>query len=116
MTTSEVTVSPEDRYSDDYERAAGGLDFDDDPVSGRARSLGDAFVSGGPEALLEEVENLIPDSWRGHIAQFPITALAVGFGVGLFLGMKRGPEVISAASAMFTAAATSSLGDILHQE
>ena len=46
----------------------------------------------GPEALFEEVENLIPDPWKEHIKSFPLTAVLIGVGVGVFLGMKKGDE------------------------
>lgn len=96
---------------DDYESAAGGMDFDED--KGKAHGLGAALLEGGPDAFLDHLEEMIPETWREQIANYPITALTVGFGVGLYLGMKRGSEVISAGSAMLSAAATASLGEIL---
>lgn len=77
------------------------------------RSLGEALMDGGPDALLEEIEGLIPDSWKEHIARFPITAVAAGVGLGIFLGMRKGDELISAASAMMSAAATTNLNRVL---
>jgi hypothetical protein len=96
---------------EDFERSAGGMDFDDD--SNRdADDLGNSFLEGGPDAILEELENLLPESWREQIVQFPLTALAVGFGVGLVLGMKKGDEILTAGSAMLSAAATANLSEI----
>jgi hypothetical protein len=96
---------------EDFERSAGGMDFDDDP--GRDREdPGASFLEGGPDAILEELENMLPDSWREQIVHFPLTALAVGFGVGVLLGMKKGDEILTAGSAMLSAAATANLSQI----
>ena len=97
---------------DARERAAGGLDFDN-PIREHAASLGSKIAENGPEALFEEIENMLPDSWREHISAFPLTAVLVGAGVGLFLGMKKGDEVIAAGTSMLTAAAMSNLGSII---
>lgn len=94
---------------EDYERAAGGLDFDEDSGS----SFGEKLLQGGPDAVLDQIEELLPDQWREHIVRFPLAALAVGFGVGLFLGMKKGDDVISAGSAMLSAAATAQMAQII---
>jgi len=93
---------------DDPERAAAGMDFDY-PVREKASHLGNKLAEGGPQALFEEIENLLPESWRGHIAEFPIAAVLLGFGVGIFLGMKKGDEVIAAGTSMVTAAAMSNV-------
>jgi hypothetical protein len=96
---------------EDFERSAGGMDFDDDP--GRdPDDFGNSFLKGGPDAILEEIENMLPESWREHIVQFPLAALAVGFSVGLVLGMKKGDEILTAGSAMLSAAATANLSQI----
>ncbi len=95
---------------DDYERAAGGMDLDEDSES---KDFGEAFLEGGPEALLDKIEELLPDQWRDQIVHFPLTALAIGFGVGLFLGMKKGDDVLTAGSAMLSAAATAQMTEIL---
>jgi len=92
---------------DDPERAAAGMDFDN-PVREKASHLGNKLAE-GPQALFEEIENLLPESWRGHIAEFPIAAVLLGFGVGIFLGMKKGDEVIAAGTSMVTAAAMSNV-------
>ena len=67
------------------------------------------MAENGPEALFDEIENLIPETWREHIAEFPVTALLVGLGVGIFLGMRKGDEIIAAGTSMITAAAMSNV-------
>jgi len=89
---------------DDHERAAAGLDFDF-PIREKAASLGQAVAENGPEALFEEIENLLPESWREQITTFPIAAVLLGLGVGVFLGMKKGDEIIAAGTSMLSAAA-----------
>ncbi len=102
----------DDRYTDPHERAAGGLDFDDD-IRGKASSFGSQLASEGPEALLEQIEELLPESWREQIRSFPLAAVAIGVGVGIFLGMKKGDEVIAAGSSLIAAAATANLNAAL---
>src|ERR1700741_3422383 len=89
---------------EDHERSAAGMDFDS-PISEKAGKLGSKLVEEGPEALFEEIENLLPESWRDHIKEFPIAAVLLGFGVGVWLGMKKGDEVIAAGTSMASAAA-----------
>ena len=89
---------------DDHERAAAGLDFDF-PMREKAASLGQSVAENGPEALFEEIENLLPETWREHIKSFPLAAIILGVGVGVFLGMKKGDEIIAAGSSMISAAA-----------
>jgi hypothetical protein len=102
----------DDRHSDRYERAAGGMDYDE-PIHERAASIGSKLANGGPEALFEEIENLLPESWRQHITAYPITALAIGVGLGLFLGMKKGEQIVAAGSSMVAAAAAANLNKIM---
>ena len=92
------------RGREDHETSAAGMDFDS-PMREKASHLGSKLVEEGPEALFEEIENLLPESWREHISQFPIVALAVGFGAGIWLGMKKGDELIAAGASMASAAA-----------
>ena len=99
---------------DDPERSAAGMDYDY-PIREKATKLGSALAENGPEALFEEIENLLPESWREHIAQFPIAAVLLGFGVGVWLGMKKGDEVIAAGTSMVTAAAMSNVSQAMNR-
>lgn len=98
----------------DYEDSAAGMDYDDES-SAPKRDFGAALLEGGPDALLEQLEEMVPESWREQIARYPMAALTLGFGVGLYLGMKRGSEVVSAGSAMLSAAATANMGRIMSE-
>ena len=93
---------------DNHERSAAGMDYDF-PIKEKASKLGSTLVENGPEALFQEIENLLPESWRGHITEFPLAAILLGFGVGMWLGMKKGDEVIAAGTSMVTAAAMSNV-------
>jgi hypothetical protein len=104
-----------DRYSDDFESAAGGLDYDD-PVREKATNIGAKLAADGPQALLDEVEELLPDEWREQVVNFPITAVLLGLGVGIFLGMRKSDEIIAAGTAMITAAATQNFNSVLGQQ
>lgn len=89
------------------------LDFDSSPIRERAASLGAAIAEGGPQALFDELENLLPDEWREHIRTFPITAVLLGVGVGVYLGMKRSEELIAAGSSLVSAAAIANVSKIM---
>lgn len=99
-------------HNDDHERSAAGMDYDS-PIREKASQLGAAIAENGPEALFEEIEKMLPDSWREHIQSFPITAVLLGLGVGLWLGARKGDEIIAAGSSMVTAAAMSNLSSVL---
>ena len=99
----------------DHERSAAGLDFDN-PIRERAASIGARVAEEGPGALFDEVENLLPEEWREHIGNFPLTAVLLGVGVGVWLGMKKGDEVIAAGSAMLSAAAMANVGRALRRD
>ena len=102
------------RSPDEHERAAAGLDFEEaDPVREHAASLGSKIAEGGPEVLLDEIENLLPESWREHIQSFPIAAVAIGVGVGLWLGMKKSDEVLAAGSSLISAAAMANVSQVM---
>ena len=98
--------------SEDHERAAAGMDYDF-PIRERASKLGSTLAEGGPEAFLDELENLLPESWREHIQTFPLAAVALGVGVGIWLGMRKGDEILAAGSSMITAAAVSNITGVL---
>jgi hypothetical protein len=103
------------RNRNDHERSAAGLDFDQ-PMRDRAASIGAAMAEGGPEALFDELENLLPEEWREHISAFPLTAVILGVGVGVYLGMKKSEELIAAGMSMVSAAAVANIGKILDRE
>lgn len=100
-----------DRYSEDYGKAAGGLDLDD-VVREKAATLGAQVAERGPDVLLDEIENLLPESWREQVVSFPIAAVLLGVGVGIFLGMKKSDEIIAAGTALVTAAATQNVNQV----
>ncbi|HEX7419384.1 MAG TPA: hypothetical protein VF505_05835 [Thermoanaerobaculia bacterium] len=100
------------RNRNDHERSAAGLDFDS-PIKERAASLGAAMAEGGPQALFDELENLLPEEWREHIRTFPIVAIALGVGVGVYLGMKKSAEMIAAGSSLISAAAMANVGKMM---
>lgn len=98
----------------DHERAAAGMDYDF-PIREKATQLGNALAESGPEALFEEIENLLPESWREHIRTFPLAAVVLGAGVGVWLGMRKGDEVIAAGTAMITSAAMQNVTNVMHK-
>jgi hypothetical protein len=100
------------RNRNDHERSAAGLDFDS-PIKERAASIGAAMAEGGPQALFDELENLLPEEWREHIRTFPIVAIALGVGVGVYLGMKKSEELIAAGSSLISAAAMANVGKMM---
>jgi hypothetical protein len=104
-----------DRHVDPHERAAGGLDFDDD-LRGRASAFGSQLALEGPEALLEQVEEILPEPVREQVRNFPLLAIAAGVGIGVFLGMKKGDELLAAGSSLIAAAATANLNAVLQQK
>lgn len=101
------------RTADDHERAAAGLDLDQDPIRERAAAIGAAIADNGPGVILDEIENLLPESWRDQIRTFPILAITVGFGVGVWLGMKKSEEIISAGGALVSAAAMANVSSFM---
>jgi hypothetical protein len=98
----------------DYERSAAGLDFDDqDAIRDNAAALGAKMVENGPEAILDSIEGLLPEEWREQIQTFPLAALALGIGVGIWLGMKKSDEVIAAGTSLVSAAAMSNVAQVM---
>jgi hypothetical protein len=102
------------RNADEHERAAAGLDFDF-PFREKAASLGQAMAENGPEALFEEIENLVPEGLKEQITNFPLIAMVVGVGVGVFLGMRKSEEVIAAGTSLVTAAAMANIGQVFNR-
>lgn len=98
---------------DQHERSAAGLDFDESAIRDNAAQWGTRMVQEGPGALLDEIENLLPDAWRDQIRAFPIAAVAVGLGVGIWLGMKKSDEVIAAGSSLVSAAAMANVSQVM---
>ncbi len=88
------------------------MDFDS-PIREKVSQLGAALAENGPEALFEEIEKLLPESWREHIATFPMTAVIVGVGVGVWLGMRKGDEIIAAGTSLVTAAAMANVAGVM---
>jgi len=99
-------------HDDDHERSAAGMDYDF-PIHEKASQLGSTLAESGPEALFQEIENLLPESWREHIRTYPIVAVVLGVGIGVWLGMKKGDEIIAAGTSMVTAAAMENVANIM---
>jgi hypothetical protein len=101
------------RNPDPHERSAAGLDFDDGAFREKAEQLGAKMVQEGPEVLLDEIENLLPEAWRDQIRTFPVAAVALGLGVGVWLGMRKSDEVIAAGTSLISAAAMANVSQIM---
>ena len=101
------------RNSDEHERSAAGLDFDGAEFRDKAEALGVKMVQEGPEALFDEIEELLPESWRDQIRAFPVTAMALGLGVGIWLGMKKSDEIIAAGTSLVSAAAMANVSQVM---
>jgi hypothetical protein len=97
-----------------HERSAAGMDYDF-PIREKASKLGSTIAENGPEALFEEIENLLPESWREQISAFPIAAILVGVGVGVWLGMRKGDEIIAAGTSMITSAAVANVTNFMER-
>jgi hypothetical protein len=102
-----------ERFTDEHERSAAGLDFDDSTVRENAAKLGAKMVEEGPEALLDEIENLLPEAWRDHIRAYPVAAVLVGVGLGVWLGMKKSDEIIAAGGSLVSAAAMANVSQVM---
>ena len=103
------------KQPDEHERSAAGLDFEDErnPIRDTAASFGSRIISEGPEALADEIENLLPETWREQIRQFPFLAVGLGLGVGVWLGMRKSDEVIAAGSSLISAAALANVTEVM---
>ena len=99
---------------DQHERSAAGLDFEEgDGFLGNAAALGSKLMDEGPGALFDEIENLLPEEWKEHIRAFPVTAVLLGAGIGLWLGMKKGDEILTAGGSLVTAAAMANVSQVM---
>ena len=76
-------------------------------------AVGAKLADEGPEALLDEIENLLPEEWREHIRTFPMAAVALGVGVGVWLGMKKSDEIIAAGTSLVSAAAMANVSQVM---
>lgn len=103
------------KQPDEHERSAAGLDFEDDrnPIRDTAAAFGSRIVSEGPEALVDEIENLLPETWREQIREFPFAAIALGVGAGIWLGMRKSDEIIAAGTSLISAAAMANVTDVM---
>lgn len=102
------------RYSDEHERSAAGLDYDEhSTVRDNAAKLGAKMVEEGPDALLDEIENLLPEAWRDQIRAFPVAAVILGVGVGVWLGMKKSDEILAAGGSLVSAAAMANVSQVM---
>ncbi|MFA6959012.1 MAG: hypothetical protein WC538_24330 [Thermoanaerobaculia bacterium] len=61
-------------------------------------------LEGGLALILEQVEEMVPPIVRTQVTRYPFTFLLLGLGVGIFLGAKKGDELLSAGTSMLTAA------------
>lgn len=64
---------------------------------------------------LDEIENLLPEEWREQIRAFPLTAIAVGLGIGIWLGLKKSDEVIAAGTTLISAAAMANVSEVMEK-
>lgn len=104
------------RVSDEHERSAAGLDFDEhSTVRENAAKLGAKMVEDGPDVLLDEIENLLPETWREQIRAFPVAAVLIGVGVGVWLGMKKSDEIIAAGGSLVSAAAMANVSQVMER-
>ncbi|SRR5712692_723582 len=101
-------------HTEDHERAAAGMDFDS-PIREKASKLGQALAENGPEALFEEIEKLLPEGVREQVVRFPIAAVILALGAGVWLGLRKGDEVIAAGTSLVTAAAMSNVAHVMER-
>jgi hypothetical protein len=97
---------------EDHDRSAAGMDFDS-PMRERAAALGQTLADNGPQALFDELENLLPNEWRDQIRAFPLAAVILGVGAGVYLGMRKGDELLAAGTSMLSAAAMANVSRIM---
>ena len=86
------------------------MDFEQ--LTEKAQEFGERFAE-GPDAVLQEIEDLLPPAVRDQIVSFPLTAVTLGVAVGIFLGIKKGDELLSAGAAAASAAITANMNSVL---
>jgi hypothetical protein len=101
------------RNPGEHEQSMGGLGIDPDAIRDKAEHLGAKMMEEGPEVLLDEIENLLPEAWRDQIRAFPVAAIALGVGVGVWLGMKKSDEIIAAGTSLVSAAAMANVSQVM---
>jgi hypothetical protein len=100
------------KKNNDYERSAAGMDFED-PIREKAASIGASIAENGPDVLLDELENLLPEEWRDQVRSFPLAAVLLGVGVGIFLGLRKKDEIVAAVTSLVSAAAMANVNSVL---
>lgn len=101
------------RSRDEHERSAAGLDFDDHAgLRENAANIGQKMID-APDQILDEIENLLPEEWREQIRAFPVAAVALGVGIGVWLGMKKSDEIIAAGTSLVSAAAMANVSQVM---
>jgi len=101
------------RSRDEHERSAAGLDYDNAAgLRENAANIGQKMIE-HPDQILDEIENLLPEEWREHIRTFPVAAVALGVGIGVWLGMKKSDEIIAAGTSLVSAAAMANVTQVM---
>jgi hypothetical protein len=57
----------------------------------------------------------LPEEWREQIRAFPITAVAIGLGVGIWLGLKKSDEVLAAGTSLVSSAAMANVTQVMEK-
>ncbi|MBV8517933.1 MAG: hypothetical protein JO197_11085 [Acidobacteria bacterium] len=84
-----------------------------DALRDQAAALGQKVVENGPDAIFDEIENLLPEEWREHVRTFPLVAVTLGVGIGLWLGMRKSDEVLAAGTSLISAAAMANVSQVI---
>lgn len=91
------------------------LEFDESTIRENAAAWGKRMVQEGPDTVLDQIEELLPEEWRDQVRAFPLTAVALGIGVGLWLGWRKSDEVLAAGSALISAAAMANVSQVMEK-
>lgn len=76
----------------------------------------EAPLEEGFALILEQIEEMVPPVVRTQVAKHPLTFVLLGLGVGLFLGAKKGDELLSAGATMLTSAVAANFHSMLGGE